>query len=41
MLALVVSTLFSNQKTCPGGVGSCGLAESFLDNPKVVTDHSG
>lgn len=41
MLALVVTTLFSNQKTCPGGVGADGLTESFLDNSSVLTDHSG
>lgn len=41
MLALVVSTLFSNQKTCPGGAGAHGLTESFLDNSSVVTDHNG
>ena len=33
MLALVVyNAVFSNQKTCSGGVGSHGLMESYLDN---------
>lgn len=40
-LLWVVSILFSNQKTCPGGVGAHGLAESFLDSSSIVTDHNG
>ena len=35
------NTVFSNQKTCSGGVGSYGLTESFLDNTNVLTDRNG
>lgn len=34
------NTVFSNQKTCSGRVGSHGLTESFLDNINVLTDHN-